>query len=568
VARRPETLQRASPTADIPKVMQPSSARARERLAARLDDLEHQRSVDVPERLAVAGDLEREAEEIGATDLAMRARLVRADMLQRAGRLVAGAGLAREVQTWAHDSAARDVLARSHLILSSAWEGLGDAPACLEHAVMALELLDEGAPARRRGNFLLRLADALAFDGQLDAARDRYRAAQATFASIGDLEREMNVLNNLAYSECEAGDPRHAFDSAMEARGLAERAGIPANPEFVDTLARALLGVGELAEAAAVAGRALATLAQTGDVQAGTPAELLLTLAETQRRLGRLEDAQDALDRCAETCRERNLGALGVRALAEQAELHATACRFELAYETHRRFHVESMRLASERREAAARTRHALFETAEARREAERYWRQARTDPLSGLPNRRYLDEELPRRLGALHAGERLIVAIIDADRFKRINDTLSHDVGDRVIQALAGLLARALAGQGVAAGAASGLLGRLGGEEFLVVVPPDERDPSGVLERLRAAVEAHDWTPITGILRPTVSVGATRVRPDEVPADILRRADAFLYEAKRSGRNRVVTDFGQPSSEALARFPLRAAIAGRRAFS
>jgi two-component system, cell cycle response regulator len=561
-------LERAPHGADTQWVKQSPCPRALERLAARLDDLEYRRSVDVPQRLAAARELEREADEAGATELAMRARLVRADMLQRGGRLVMGAELAQEVLVWARAADARDVLARSHLVLSSAWEGLGDAPACLEHAVMALELLDDSAPARRRGNFLLRLADALAIDGQLEAARERYRAAQAVFASIGDLERELNVLNNLAYSECEAGDPRHAYDSAMEARGLAERAGIPANPEFVDTLARALLGVGQLTEAAAVAERALTTLERTGDVQAGTPAELLLTLAETERRLGRLDDAQATLDRCAATCRDRNLVGLGVRTLAEQAELHAAAGRFELAYETHRRFHAESMRQASERRDAAARTRQALFETAEARRDAERYWRQARTDPLSGLPNRRFLDEELPRRLGSLDPGERLVVAIIDADHFKRINDTLSHEAGDHAISTLAAVLRQVLEDQAAASGGSASLLGRLGGEEFLAVIPPEDPDAEATLERLRAAVEAHDWTPVTGILRPTVSIGATRAGADEAPGDILRRADAYLYEAKRAGRNRVVADLAPVAAAALARFPLTAAIAGRRAAS
>ena len=153
-------------------------------------------------------------------------------------------------------------------------------------------------------------------------------------------------------------------------------------------------------------------------------------MAEVPLRQGRLELAQATLEDCRSICVERNLGSVQVEILSVQAELLAAAGHFEQAYEMHQVFHAQFVALNSTRREADARTRQALFETAEARHSAERFWRQARTDALTGLPNRRFADEEVPRLLSEVAAGTPLVAAIVDADHFKRINDTLSHEVG------------------------------------------------------------------------------------------------------------------------------------------
>ena len=84
-----------------------------------------------------------------------------------------------------------------------------------------------------------------------------------------------------------------------------------------------------------------------------------------------------------------------------------------------------------------------MFETAEAREEAEHFREQARRDPLTGLRNRRYVDEELPALIAA---GGELTVAIVDLDHFKWVNDRLSHDVGDQVLVLVAKLLETELA--------------------------------------------------------------------------------------------------------------------------
>jgi len=255
-------------------------------------------------------------------------------------------------------------------------------------------------------------------------------------------------------------------------------------------------------------------------------ADAALTLTIARRRLGALGRAQESLDRCRALCAEHQLSGIRVRALAEQAELYAAAGDHRAAFAEYKRFHAASEVLRSSQQEARARARQAMFETAEARRDADRYWEQARRDPLTGLYNRRYVDERLPEELAA---GRPLTVALVDLDHFKRINDTLSHEVGDRVLVAVAGLLSAG----------ADGFVARMGGEEFLVVLPGTGGGPE--LEGIRARIAGHPWGPVTGDLRVTVSIGGVTTAGGGTPAELIAGADRGLYEAKRTGRDRVV---------------------------
>lgn len=518
--------------------------RERGRLSDLLDDLEYHRAFGVSARLERAVAAEQEAVAVGAPDLQMRARLIQADMLQRTGRVTAGARLATEVNSWARQHGPQALLARSHLVLSSILESVGDSASCLDHALRAVELLDDTAPLRTRGNFLVRLGDAHAVAGSFDAARERYGEAERLFIAIGDVERQLNVLNNLAYAEYEAGDAPRAGLAAEAMRRLADNSGLGLNPTFLDTLARVQLLLGEYAEAEGTLEQGLAAFDAGGDVQAMTPAELMLTLAEVQRRQGRLEQAQETLDRCRAICVERGLTGVEVEVLREQAEIHAAAGRFDQALETYKIFHGEVLNLSSTRREAAARTRQAMLGTAEAREEARQFRRQARTDALTGLPNRRFVNEELPGRLNEAAAGLALVVAVLDADHFTGINEALSHEVGDRVISELGALLKATLAGAHVGPEESPGFVARLGGVEFLLLLPGLNLEAAApVLEKVRSAVDQHAWRPIIGDLPLTVSVGATAAAAHDTATELLARADRNLYAAKKAGRNRVVVD-------------------------
>jgi two-component system cell cycle response regulator len=511
-----------------------------EQVSAALDELEYHRSYEVRARLERAQALEKDALATDSAHLQQRARLVQADMLQRIGQVTTAARMVTDVNRWAAVHGPQALLARSHLVMATIFESVGDPASCLDHALRAVELLGDSADERTRGNFLLRLADSLAVAGSHDSAHHRYLEAEQVFVTLGDVERQLGVLNNLAYSQVEAGEFRRAWETSQRMRRLALASGIGLNPAFLDTLARTHLGLGELDLARHALLEGLQALDDSGDIQASTPAELLLALAEVQRRAGDLAAARRTLDECRGICRERNLSGIGVEVLRVQAELHAAAGEFEQAYDLFTFYHDEANRLTSARRDAAARTRQALFETAQAREEARRFWVQARTDPLTGLHNRRYVDEELPALLRDVASGAALVVAIMDADRFKDINDTFSHEVGDRVIQTLAELLTAAVS-PGAEGGAHRGFTARLGGEEFVIVLQGlGLRRAMGVLESLRARVQRHDWARLKPDLAVTVSIGAVRALPDDTAPAVLAGADSRLYAAKAAGRNRV----------------------------
>jgi diguanylate cyclase (GGDEF)-like protein len=160
--------------------------------------------------------------------------------------------------------------------------------------------------------------------------------------------------------------------------------------------------------------------------------------------------------------------------------------------------------------------------------------RQAMTDELTGLANRRRFMEAFGGEIGrAERFGGTLTLVLADIDDFKRINDQFGHHVGDEALRRFAGLLTAELREIDVA--------GRLGGEEFAVLLP--ETDLEGALvaaERIRRAVEESELALSEAVrIRFTASLGVASYEGD--PADrLLRRADAALYQAKADGKNRV----------------------------
>ncbi|MGN5375449.1 GGDEF domain-containing protein [Sphingomonas hankookensis] len=180
---------------------------------------------------------------------------------------------------------------------------------------------------------------------------------------------------------------------------------------------------------------------------------------------------------------------------------------------------------------AEARLEQATREASDLRQQLAAAHDDARRDPLTTLPNRRAFEEALEARDGGpCH------VAMCDVDHFKAVNDQHGHPVGDRVLKAIAGTLARECAGH---------LVARYGGEEFALLLGGIDADEAWMLlENARRAVGERRYrlresdTLVHGI---TLSAGLVSILPGETPRDAIERADALLYAAKRQGRDRIV---------------------------
>ncbi len=172
---------------------------------------------------------------------------------------------------------------------------------------------------------------------------------------------------------------------------------------------------------------------------------------------------------------------------------------------------------------------------AELRAQTEILEKQTREDALTSLYNRRYLNMQLEQEFKrAKRYGNPLSVVMCDIDHFKKINDTFSHQVGDEVLKTL-GRIFKAYS-------RSVDTVARFGGEEFVLVLPETPREKAVVLcEKLRAAVEHYTWSEIHPHLSVTISFGVSdNVRLGNYEK-LLAEADEKLYEAKHSGRNRVV---------------------------
>jgi diguanylate cyclase (GGDEF)-like protein len=156
--------------------------------------------------------------------------------------------------------------------------------------------------------------------------------------------------------------------------------------------------------------------------------------------------------------------------------------------------------------------------------------REANMDPVSGTLNRRGIEDALHAEMARARRGGDLALLLIDIDHFKQVNDRLGHAAGDRALRQAAQSLSKAVRVYDV--------VGRFGGDEFLVLLP--ETGPEQAMQaadRIRRGTGEDAHRP--GALPLTLSIGATCFAPDDDPIEFVSRADAALYQAKHDGRDR-----------------------------
>lgn len=163
--------------------------------------------------------------------------------------------------------------------------------------------------------------------------------------------------------------------------------------------------------------------------------------------------------------------------------------------------------------------------------------KQTETDFLTGALNRRAFIEIVEEKRQELDASDPLAICLLDVDRFKSVNDSFGHDVGDEVLKAIPSI-----------ASEEAPIVARLGGEEFALAFPVlDQRQASSWCDVIRKSISAHQFMSALGPFKVTCSIGVSQWQFGEPISQALKRADVALMQAKAGGRDRVV--LAQPAA-------------------
>jgi diguanylate cyclase (GGDEF)-like protein len=418
-------------------------------------------------------------------------------------------------------------------------------------------------------------------------ALEMYELALKGFRDVGDLKWQARVLSNVGNVEIQLGNFAAAlelFEQALDLRrevGDTEGAGFDLNNAAFGRIQRALQlrAAGddgscqiEAEDALRLLDRSLAIARQFGYKR--LEAFCLQTMGEAYQAMSRPEVALGMADEFLRLARDSNdkwieayglacvgevrhqLGhhaeaiallrtaleafqAMGsrdetARVLRVLSQAHEALGNLNEALSCLRQSGAIEQRLKSEETERRSRALSARRRLEQASLEAERYRRLAMEDSLTGLANRRQLDERLASLMRDAEArGSVVTVALADVDHFKGINDRFSHAVGDEVLRCVGEVL-RGQCRLG-------DMAGRFGAEEFMLIFRGlDMRAAAEACERMRRAVESWDWKSIHPQLRVTLSMGLASSTSFEHPQGLLDAADHWLFEAKHHGRNQV----------------------------
>ena len=411
--------------------------------------------------------------------------------------------------------------------------------------------------------------------GQFDEAKRFFNDALVIARELQNAEELYRTLNNygvvaaLSFDAArERGDTACATNSIARARGFAEQALQVARGSgnsyreatCLSNLGRYLGVSGEIGPAFELLDQAylMATrhghraLAITCDsqraeilVQAGRHHQAIPILLVTLERAESMFSSRLVLDMRFQLYKAYKARGSMAEALEQHEQYHALVkAQLEHRSDTQsrlllNRLELDQARFGAERAQIEANVQRVRAERMEAHKErleqeAIELGRNLLADALTGLGNRRQIDRGLPPLLQhAASSGITLSIAVLDIDHFKKVNDRFGHPVGDAVLKALADILRHTMR--------SGDMMARMGGEEFLIaLVDTPSQYARDTCERLRVAVERYAWDDLAVGLQVTVSIGLCTQVTSVDAGEILTRADAALYKAKRAGRNQV----------------------------
>lgn len=470
-----------------------------------------------------------------------RARLIVADQASRSEDVAGAVEAARTILLQSRARGELTVAARSEAVI--AWclfrmGAIGDAAA---HAVEAVHLLPRDAPPHLVVDHRMILALLSALNSRDQGYAPGFDAILADAERLGNPRLLLSVLNNYAYTHFTHGRSGEAIRLVARLEAVSAASGIALNSTILDTVASVLLETGDLEGAEAVARAMVEPAFALAEAEVRATPEALLTLARIRHRRGHPAEALDLVLRAEEVAAARGLPEITAMATLDKSRLLAELGDHRGAYEALSLSHQTWIVVRDREAEARASSLHLLFETEQARQRSLVLEELAERDPLTGLWNRRHLDRILPGMLTDHQvAGEVLSLAIVDVDHFKQINDERNHLTGDAALSVIGDVLRPIVPEPGFTA--------RLGGEEFVVVMPgADLAAAYAVCEGIRLLIRSQRWDSITDGLPVTVSIGITTSNPSATVSRILNAADVALYQAKRSGRDQV-----RPNAEDL----------------
>ena len=452
--------------------------------------------------------------------------------------------------------------------LGAVYSSLGDYATAIEYVQATLNLSRLAADHPGIASALTNLGLLCHYIGRNEQAVTLQQESLEISRALNDQRREAAALNNLGIALTKL----QRYDEAVQTLHALRTVARNLNDTYFEgsvlaNLSEVYIQLLQHQDALEASQESLALLQKTGNPEGETQGLIAVGLAHYH--LGALSKASQFLERGLQLAES-----IGSKAMVHQlhrhlARVHQAEGQYQQALTHFEHYHSLEQEISFEEAERKARASTAQREAERARAESEIFRlrnielskantlfvetdrqksellselhektkqlnRLLNEDALTGIYNRRHLETTLAEELLKGRQAKRpLCVVMIDVDHFKQVNDKYSHMTGDQVLIRVASILQNASRGRDT--------LARYGGEEFVIAMPDtNEAQALVCCERLRRAVETHDWSEFHADLRVTISIGLAEDAKAENHEKLLHLADDLLYEAKRRGRNRV----------------------------